>query len=71
MNRPAQRWLARLSFSFLLVGGWLGWEAYRAVTRGTMSAGDGRLLLMMVGAGVAVLLGVQGIRVRHRLNREE
>jgi hypothetical protein len=53
-------WLARLSFSLLVIAGASGWEAWR----GNHDAGK-RTLLAIVAA-VATGLGLAGLRERHR-----
>lgn len=61
-----RRWLGRLSFSFLVVAFFLAWEGHR---RYVMSGGvvdDWRTLLDFIGAALAMLLGLSGLRERHR-----
>lgn len=58
------RWLARLSFSFLVIGLVLVWEWYKLDQAG---AGGARPWLYVAGAVLCVILGVLGIRARHRI----
>lgn len=60
----AQRWLARLSFSFFIIAFWLAWTAMHLppVT-------DWRKSLYFVGAGASFALGLAGVRARHRGDR--
>lgn len=63
------RWLARLAFSFLILAGFLVWQAYRELT--TLASPNGwRIGLYFVVAGVSVGLGVRGVRERHRIYRD-
>ncbi len=56
-----RRWLARLSFSFFILAAVLAWEAYRARDGSTW-----RPLLFLVAAMLCVLLGLAGVRERHK-----
>ena len=62
-------WLARLHFSFLIVGFYLAWEAYRSneSLRGYVS--PARILLLAVGSMCCFVLGFLGVRERHRPQR--
>ena len=55
-----RRWLARLAFSFILIGCVLAWEARKAATAG-------RRQLYAAAAVVAFGLGAVGVRERHRI----
>ena len=58
-----RRWLARLAFSFFILAAVLAWEGYRASKYG----GDqGRAVLFLLAAALSVLLGLAGVRERHR-----
>lgn len=60
-----RRWLGRLSFSFLVVAFFLGWEGYkRYVAFGGLIA-DWRALLDLVGAAMSLMLGMTGLKERH------
>ena len=52
------RWLSRLAFSFIVIAGALAWEGRRAVGAAQVAC--------FVGAGVLFVLGVIGLRERHR-----
>ena len=56
------RWLARLAYSFLIFAGLLGYGIYQRVTAIGWSAES---VAMAVGAIVAMLIGMYGLRVRH------
>ena len=62
-----RQWLARLSFSFLVVAAVLAWETYHGLQTGAL--GVGRAALYLVAAGMAIGLGFMGIRERHRGGR--
>jgi hypothetical protein len=55
-----RKWLARLSFSFLILAAVLAWEGHRAGQAGRNG------LLHYAGAVVLVGLGLVGLRERHR-----
>jgi hypothetical protein len=58
-----RRWLARLSFSFLILAmvlAWTGYKASKLPDRGT------DVLLCYAGAGVCLALFLAGTRERHR-----
>ena len=59
-----RRWLARLAFSFFVVAAVLAWEGYRASKYGGGS--QGRAVVFLLAAALAVLLGLAGVRERHR-----
>jgi hypothetical protein len=59
------RWLARLSFSFIIVALVLLWQAQRLWRESGRSI-SGTVLLCLVGAVAAGTLGAAGIRARHR-----
>lgn len=60
-----QRWLARLSYSFIIVALVLAWEAYR-LWRAGEGALRNRILVYLVCAVLAALIGAAGVRARHR-----
>ena len=62
---PAERWLSRLSFSFLIIAAWLIWTAFHQAN-GLPGATGWRSVVYLCGAGASVALGLMGIRVRHR-----
>lgn len=69
-NAPMRKWLARLSFSFIILAVLLVWDAYRALR------GYGRVLpawqiyLEFAAAVLSFALGMVGVRERHRPTRE-
>jgi hypothetical protein len=60
-----QKWLARFSFSFLILAAFMAWEAYKMIA-GRVPMAPARLALFCVGAGVCAALAAAGIRARHR-----
>jgi len=59
-------WLERLAGSFLIIGLFLAWEAYQA-SQGRMGPVDPmRILLYGFGATCSIVVGVIGMRQRHR-----
>jgi hypothetical protein len=60
-----QKWLARFSFSFLILAAFMAWEAYKMVA-GRVPLVPARLTLLCAGAGVCTALAAAGIRARHR-----
>lgn len=60
-----QRWLSRLSYSFLIVAGFLLWEAHK-LSQSSDSSSSWRPLLYVIGAACAVVVGFAGIRARYR-----
>jgi hypothetical protein len=59
------RWLARFSFTFLVVAGLLAWQGYRELTQSTRP-NAWRVGLYFLAAGIGVGLAVKGVRERHR-----
>jgi hypothetical protein len=59
-----RRWLARLSFSFLIIALWLFWIGYQGSTHHTLNGG--RIMLCYVAAFLAFSLFLWGVRERHR-----
>lgn len=59
-----RRWLARLSFSFLIIALFLGWEAYQGLS-GRVAMSQGRIMLYVLTAGMALAMSAAGIRERH------
>jgi len=51
-------WLARLSFSFLIVAFALAWQGYKT--------GGSRATVYYAGAAAAFAVGLIGVRERHR-----
>lgn len=61
-----RRVLASLSYSFLIVGVFLAWQAYRGMKGELGVLGPWQVTLLMVGAVFSVVLGLSGVRQRHR-----
>lgn len=55
-------WLARLCFSFFVIAGACGWEAWRG------NHDSGKRTLLSVVAALATGLAFAGLRERHRPN---
>jgi hypothetical protein len=57
-----KRWLARLSFSMLILSGLCGWTVYKAVE----TAGWTPTALLWFAAAIAAgIVGMIGVRLRH------
>ncbi len=61
-----QRWLSRFSFTFLIIGGFLAWQGYRALKGEFGFVPQWRIILYFVAAALSFSLGASGIRQRHR-----
>ena len=62
-----QKWLARFSFSFLVLAAVLAWDAYQRLSVPHHEPGaTTRLVLDCAGAGACAAMGVAGVRARHR-----
>jgi hypothetical protein len=64
------RWLARLSFSFLILAALLFWEGYTLMTRPAAGPPPARVWLYFLAAGLAAGLSMKGMRERHRRGDE-
>ncbi len=62
-----RKWLARLSFSFIIVAAVLAWEAYRTRRGDRVPGREWQAYALIAGAAVCFGLGLRGIRDRHRL----
>ncbi|MGH7178570.1 MAG: hypothetical protein ACREJC_14430 [Tepidisphaeraceae bacterium] len=60
------RWLARLSFSFFIIAVVLVWTARNPLTGTGPRLEPWRSAVYLVAAGLSFVLGVAGIRARHR-----
>jgi hypothetical protein len=58
-------WLARLTFTFLILAGFLGWNAYKGAT-GQIVMSQGQIVLYTAGAFASFLLFLTSLRERHR-----
>ena len=64
--KSPRKWLARLSFSFMLIGAVLVWEGYQSLREAREETSDTRVALYFIGAAVTFALGFAGLRERHR-----
>jgi hypothetical protein len=60
------KWLSRVAFSFFIVGTFLAWEGYQCATGTRGPVGAGRIVLYLFAAMLCYVLGVTGLRQRHR-----
>ena len=65
-----RQWLARLSFSFIIVAAVLAWDANRGARGHGPARPAWRVKVQFAAAGVLVGLGLIGTRERHRLLEE-
>ncbi len=63
-HRPGRRWLARLSFSFLIIALFLAYTGYKGGKEHTLS--EGRVMFYYVASMLAFALFLMGTRERHR-----
>lgn len=61
-----QRWLARLTFSFFIVAAVLLYDVYGARRGFRPALPEWRLYTELGAAVVLILLGIAGVRQRHR-----
>lgn len=59
-------WLARLSFSFFIIAAFLAWHVYQVVHGHAPPQSHAIIFLELVAAVLAFVLGILGIRERHR-----
>ena len=59
-------WIARLSFSFFIIGIVLVWEAYRAVQGQLGPVASWQVTLFLVAAAASFAMGFLGVRERHK-----
>ena len=69
--KSPRKWLARLSFSFMLVAAVLAWEGYKSLRGDRGEVSDTRVALCFVGAAIGFALGFAGARERHRQDRRD
>jgi Na+/melibiose symporter-like transporter len=60
------RWLARLSFSFFIVGIVLAWQGYQATIGNLPHVPGWKIAVEFLAAIILFVLGAIGIRERHR-----
>jgi hypothetical protein len=61
-----RKWLARLSFSFIIIGAVLAWEGYKAQGRTGFPPNPTRATICYLAAAICIGTGLAGIRERHR-----
>ena len=61
-----RKWLARLSYSFIIVAAVLLWQASKLP-----AAERGRQTLYYAGALICIVLGAMGVRARHRADHDD
>lgn len=64
-------WLARLPFTFLILGAWLGYEGYQTAQGRYGPVNPVRVGAYFLGAGVLIALGMVALRERHRPRDED
>ncbi len=69
-HQHLRRWLARLAFSFIIIGGVLLWEGYKALRTPTTERRPARALLSFITGGACMALASAGMRERHRNSDE-
>ena len=65
MRFDRQSWLRRLTFTFFAIAGLLIYDGYR-LSRTGPDASRGVLALYAIAAALSLILGVAGLRARHR-----
>lgn len=65
-----QRWLARLSFSFLILAGVCFWEGNKLGDRNDPALRT-RIVLLWCGGGLLLGLGLAGVKARHRSGKDQ
>ena len=66
-----RRWLARLSYTFIVLTLVFAWEGYRT-KRGDRGPGqEPKMYAFFAAAAVCFGLGLRGMRERHRVERRE
>lgn len=61
-----RHWLARLSFSFLIVAAVLLWTGYQALRSPAAGVPTWKITLYFLGGGACAALFVAGVKQRHR-----
>ncbi len=60
------QWLSRFAFSFIIVGMFLAWEGYQCVQGAAGPVSNWRIMLYFFAAMLCFVLGIIGVRQRHR-----
>ena len=66
MHPLARRWLSRFAMAFIVIAAVLAWEGYQAATGHRGATPKWRILLYFVAAAMALVVGIEGMRQRHR-----
>ena len=66
MHPAARRWLSRLAMAFIVIAAFLAWEGYQSAIGRRGAVPQGRILLYFLAAAMAITLGMEGMRQRHR-----
>lgn len=65
-----RKWLARFSFTLLILGGLLFYEAYLMQTA-EPRAPMWQIIVVLIGGAAFISLGASGIRYRHEIIRRD
>lgn len=65
-----RKWIARFSYTLVIIGGLLFYQVYKFQTSGADTPGW-QTAVIVIGAALAVALGIQGIRMRHEMMRRD
>jgi hypothetical protein len=60
------KWVARFSFTFLIISGWLFYQVYKMATTPGQQVPTWQYAIMLIGGTLAISLGARGIRERHK-----
>ncbi len=71
MNATTRRWLARLALSFFVLAFVLAWQVYHLYRGDVPPQPAWRVALYLVGIVLGVVLGIVGLRERHRPQNTE
>jgi hypothetical protein len=65
-----RNWLARLSFSFLIIALVLGWEGFKLLGNGGASQSSLRVMEYFAGAVAGFVLALIGARIRYHRDHQ-
>jgi peptidoglycan/LPS O-acetylase OafA/YrhL len=65
-----KRLMAAMSFSFLIIGAFIAWDAYGALRGFGRNIPTWQIVLEFAGALVCVILAMVGAKIRHQQVRE-
>jgi hypothetical protein len=66
-----RRWLGRLSYSLLIIGGVLFYQVYKWQTSTDQRIPGWEATIIVIGGCACIALGAQGIRFRHEQMRQD